>query len=87
MMYPFLSGMTSMGFLVIALLFIRYWTRTHDSIFAWFGLSFAILALTQAAPVVFEIPREEHSWVYLLRFLAFGLIIVAILRKNQAPSG
>jgi uncharacterized membrane protein YagU involved in acid resistance len=86
-MYPFLSGMTAMGFLVVALLFIRYWRRTQDGIFVWFALSFAILALTQALPVMFEIPREEHSWVFMLRFLAFGLIIVAILRKNQTTSG
>lgn len=85
-MHPFLSGMTAMGFLVTSLLFIRYWRRTHDNIFAWFGLSFAILALTQALPIVFEIPREEDSWVYLLRLLAFSLIIVAILRKNKSAS-
>jgi hypothetical protein len=85
-MQAFLSGMTTMGFLVVSLLFVRYWRRTRDGIFVWFSISFALLALTQALPVMIEIPREEHSWVFLLRLLAFALLIFAILRKNARLS-
>ena len=85
-MQTFLSGMTTMGFLVVSLLFVRYWRRTRDGIFVWFSISFALLALTQALPVIIEIPREEHSWVFLLRLLAFALLIFAILRKNARLS-
>ena len=85
-MQAFLSGMTTMGFLVVSLLFVRYWRRTRDGIFVWFSISFALLALTQALPVIIEIPREEHSWVFLLRLLAFALLIFAILRKNARLS-
>lgn len=85
-MQTFLSGMTTMGFLVVSLLFVRYWRRTRDGIFVWFSISFALLALTQALPVMIEIPREEHSWVFLLRLLAFALLIFAILRKNARLS-
>ena len=85
-MQAFLSGMTTMGFLVVSLLFVRYWRRTRDGIFVWFSISFALLALTQALPVIIESPREEHSWVFLLRLLAFALLIFAILRKNARLS-
>jgi uncharacterized membrane protein YagU involved in acid resistance len=85
-MQAFLSGMTTMGFLVVSLLFVRYWRQTLDGIFVWFSISFALLALTQALPVMIEIPREEHSWVFLLRLLAFALLIFAILRKNARLS-
>lgn len=81
-MLQFLSGMTTMGFLTAGLLFVRYWRRTGDRMFVWFSAAFGLLALTQALPVLFSIPREEHSWVFTLRFLAFALLIFAILRKN-----
>lgn len=82
-MQSFLAGMTTMGFLVVSLLFIRYWSRSHDGIFGWFALAFFLLALNQGLPVVFDFAREEQSWVYMLRLLAFAVIIVAIVRKNR----
>jgi hypothetical protein len=27
-------------------------------------------------------PREEHSWFYLLRLIAFLVIIAAVINKN-----
>jgi hypothetical protein len=33
------------------------------------------------------IPREEQSWVYLIRLAAFALIIVAIAAKNMNGAG
>jgi hypothetical protein len=28
------------------------------------------------------IPREEQSWIYLLRLAGFGLLVAAIIGKN-----
>jgi hypothetical protein len=78
----FLSGMITMGFLVSAAFFLRFWTRTKDKLFATFALAFFLLALSQALTSVLNLPLEERSWIYLLRFGAFSLLIVAILRKN-----
>jgi hypothetical protein len=78
----FLAGMTTMGFLVAAVFFVRFWWRTRDGLFATFGAAFLLLALNQAVVALALLPREEQPYAYLLRLLAFGLLIVAIVRKN-----
>jgi hypothetical protein len=80
----FISGLITMGFLVASLLFLRFWTRTRDFLFAAFAAAFCLLALNQALVALIDIPREERSWLYLLRVGAFGLIILAVVLKNRA---
>jgi hypothetical protein len=78
-----MSGMITMGFLVAALLFLRFWTRTRDMLFAAFATAFVLLAMNQALVALIDVPREERSWIYLLRIAAFGLIIAAVVWKNR----
>lgn len=78
----FLAGMIAMGFGVAALFFLRFWTRTRDSLFLAFSAAFALLAVHQAMIAALRIADEDRSWVYLIRLAAFLLIIFAILRKN-----
>lgn len=85
-MHSFFAGMTTMGFLVISLLFIRYWRQGRDSIFGWFAIAFALFAVDQALPAFFLTAREEDSWIFVLRLLAFTVIIFAIVRKNREPA-
>lgn len=82
MLLPVLSGAVIMGYLVAALLFLRLWRRMRDRLFLMFSGAFALMALNQGIISIGEIPREEHSWVYLIRLAAFSLIILAILLKN-----
>ena len=77
-----LAGMITMGFLLAALFFFRFWRRTRDLLFATFGAAFVLLALNQAVVALALLPREEQPYAYLLRLVAFGLLIVAIIRKN-----
>ena len=77
-----LAGMITMGFLLAALFFFRFWRRTRDLLFATFGTAFLLLALNQAVVALALLPREEQPYAYLLRLVAFGLLIVAIIRKN-----
>jgi hypothetical protein len=79
----FLYGMATMGFIVAGLFFLRFWQRTRDRLFLTFGGAFWLLALNQAVVALSGIPREEQSWVYLLRIAAFSLLIVAIIAKNM----
>lgn len=78
----FFGGALTLGFLVAAAFFLKFWRRTRDPLFMTFAAAFALLAINQAVPVVFNIPREDQAPVYLLRLAGFGLIIWAILRKN-----
>ena len=79
----FLSGAVTFGFLLAALFFLRFWRRTRDGLFLSFAAAFLLLGSGQGLLALANIPVEERSWLYLFRLTAFGLILVAILRKNQ----
>lgn len=82
MLRPFLSGMITMGFLVAALFFARFWTRSRDTLFLAFSAAFCLLALNQALFSLGGVPHEERSWLFLLRLAAFVVIALAVLQKN-----
>jgi hypothetical protein len=82
----FFSGMIAMGMLVCAAFFLRFWRRSKDPLFMAFAFAFALLALSQALTTLLQLPLEERSWLFLLRFAAFSLIIVAVLAKNLGRS-
>jgi hypothetical protein len=79
------AGLLSMGFLAVALFFLRFWRRTGDFLFACFAAAFVLMALNQAIPVLFDIPGEEQAGIYLFRLAAYATIIAAILAKNVTP--
>ena len=80
----FLSGVVTLGFAVAALFFLRFWRDTHDPLFLSFAAAFLLLGIGQAILALAGIPDEHRSWVYLLRLVAFLMIILAIVRKNRA---
>ena len=80
--FLFLSGVITMGYVIAGLFFLRFWSRTRDSLFIAFACAFWLLAVNQALVALAGVPREEQSWIYLLRLGAFTLIIAAIVRKN-----
>lgn len=78
-----LGGATSFGCLVIALFFFRFWRQTADRLFAAFALAFAIFAANRFVLAVLEEDDEARPYVYLVRLLAFLVIIAAIVDKNR----
>lgn len=78
----FVSGLITAGFLVCSGFFLKYWARIREDLFLAFAVAFAILALSQALTTLLGLPLEERSYIYLLRLLAFIIVIVGILRKN-----
>jgi hypothetical protein len=81
-MVQLLSGMITMGYVIAGLFFFRFWRRTGDALFVYFGTSFWLLALGPATSLVLETPREDQSWIYLIRLAAFVLLIIGIVGKN-----
>jgi len=81
-MPTFLSGMIAAGYLISALFFFRFWRRTSDSLFAIFGLSFLLFAISQSLSVSFNFLHDDKTVVFILRLFGFGLLLVAIARKN-----
>jgi hypothetical protein len=80
--YGFFAGMITMGFVVAALFFFRFWRRTGDALFALFGISFCFFALNQALTALSGVARDEQGWFYLLRLAGYVLLIVGIAGKN-----
>lgn len=86
-MNTFISGAMTMGYLIAGLFFLRYWSRSRDVLFSYFAASFWLLAVQRIA-LAFTAERFENSTgIYLMRLLAFVLIIVAILQKNRSRNG
>lgn len=84
-MYPhsdFFSGMITMGYFVASAFFFRFWVRTSDALFIAFSVAFLLLAISTALTALLSLPYEERSWLYLIRLVAFVLLIGAILGKN-----
>ena len=85
-LYEFLSGAVTLGFFVCGLFFLKFWRRTRDELFIAFALAFALLGMGQAVLGLANIPQEERSSLYLIRLLAFLIILVAIFRKNRSTA-
>ena len=83
-LYDFLSGAVAFGFFLCGLFFARFWHRTRDQLFLAFALAFALMGLGQTILALANIPTEERGSIYLLRLVAFALIIFAIVRKNRS---
>jgi type II secretory pathway component PulM len=82
-MVEFLSGVASAGSLGVGLIFLRLWRETRDRFFVLFGLAFWVLALNWFLLVWAQPPSEHRHYFYVLRLVAFLLIIVAIVDKNR----
>lgn len=80
----FLWGMLTMATAVAALLFLRYFRRTGDRLFAIFALSFALMSANWGSHLWLTPGREAFEFrIYLVRLLAFVLIAVGIIDKNR----
>ena len=77
------AGAIIMGYAVAAVFFLKFWRRTADNLFLAFAAAFLLLAATPLLTTLLEVPREEHSPFYMLRLLAFLIIIVAIIGKSR----
>lgn len=86
-MIEFLSGAVTLGFLIAAVFFLRFWRRTADRFFLSFATAFALLALNQGIASWLGAADERIGYAYLLRVIGFVLILVAIIDKNLASGG
>ncbi|MEP9359603.1 DUF5985 family protein [Sphingomonas sp. KR3-1] len=82
MILAFVSGATTMGFFVAALFFLRFWRNTEEELFLLFALAFGLLGFGHILLSIGGVPAEERSWLYLIRLVAYLLILFAIVRKN-----
>lgn len=81
-MNDLLAGGVAMGSMVIALFFLRFWRDTDDRFFLYFALSFLIEGAHRVYSTVTAAANEDSPLHYLIRLLAYGLILWAIVEKN-----
>jgi len=82
MINEFLTGASAMACVVAGLFFLRFWRRTRDRLFLIFSVAFWILGLNWTALGFIE-QDEVKTVLYMVRLLAFVLILLAILDKNR----
>jgi len=83
MLKPFISGAISMACFAIALFLFRFWRRTSDRLFLMFGAAFLLMMTERIILVTIGWSHEFAPYVYVVRLLAFLLIIAAIADKNR----
>ena len=81
-MNQMLMGGIVVASFVAGLFFFRFWRSTRDSFFLYFALSFWIEACNRVA-LGLLVADELEPVFYMVRIVAYGLIVVAILQKNR----
>jgi hypothetical protein len=81
-----LLGAVITASITIALFFLRFWHSTRDRFFLFFALSFFIDAIDRLLLGTNTLSSEDLPQYYLVRLVAYGLIVYAILDKNRPTS-
>jgi len=82
MINDYIMGMITMGFAIAGLFFLRFWRESRDRLFALFSLAFFVLAANRVVLEILQEQPESSLPSYVVRLLAFGVILVAIVDKN-----
>ena len=87
MVEGFLLGVIVTASLTAAGFFWRFYRQTRDKLFLAFAAAFAFEGINRMAFLVLDKPNEGSPIIYLVRLIAFLLILAAIVAKNRdAPS-
>jgi len=79
-----LMGAIAAGFVVAGLFVFRFWRQTHDRFFLLFAASFWLEAINRVALALLQHADEQEPLFYLVRLVAYGLILAAIWQKNKS---
>ena len=81
-MNEFMLGAISVAAALIGLFFLRFWRRGRDRFFLLFAFAFWIEGLARVQEALFESMHSDVPAVYLVRLVAYLLILLAIVDKN-----
>ena len=81
----FLWGALAATGSIAGLFFLRFWWMTRDRLFLVFAAAFWVLAVQWTGLAVLEVADESRHYLFVLRLLAYLLILLAILDKNRHP--
>jgi hypothetical protein len=82
-MIDFVTGANCALATVAGLFFLRFWRQTADRLFAAFAVAFWLLGAHWLTLALTSPDQEFRPLFYLIRLLAFTLLIAAIIEKNR----
>ncbi|MES2273191.1 MAG: DUF5985 family protein [Chlamydiota bacterium] len=82
MINSFLSGSILISSWCIACFFYRFSKKRKDVLFFQFALAFFLLGMERIVLVFVSLGSEFHAYTYMIRLIAFILIISGIISKN-----
>jgi uncharacterized membrane protein HdeD (DUF308 family) len=78
----FLLGIIVTCSIVAAGFFWKFYRQTRDILFLAFAAAFFIEGINRISFLYVETPNEGSPAIYIVRLVAFLLILAAIIRKN-----
>jgi len=82
-MSAFFNGGLTLAALIAGLFFFHYHRLSQDRFFLLFGIAFVLLGVQWLLSGMFEIDDHARPFVYLVRLVAFLVILAAIVDKNR----
>lgn len=82
-MSSFLSGAVAFASMTCALFFLKFWFHVRDRLLAFFAASFFVFGIHWSAVALANPGADVRHYFSVMRLIAFGLIIVAIIDKNR----
>lgn len=83
MIEGFLLGVIATTSLAAGIFFLRFWRDSRDLLFLAFGLAFLIEGMNRASILFLDHPNEGTPRIYMVRCLAFVIILAGIVNKNR----
>ena len=68
---------------VAGLFFLKFWRVSRDRFFLFFFLAFWVLSLNWVILIIEQPMLESRQDAYVVRLVAFVLIIIAVVDKNR----
>jgi O-antigen/teichoic acid export membrane protein len=82
-MNALLSGAVAIASIIAGIFFLRYWRSSRDRFFLYFAASFLIEGVNRFVLYLMVGLQEEAPIYYVIRVVAYGLIVLAIIAKNR----
>lgn len=80
----FVRGALVMGCAVAGLFFLRFYRQARDRLFLLFAAAFWALGLNWVVLAFYRVTQETRHYAFVVRLVAFLIILFAIVDKNRA---
>lgn len=79
----FMLGALALAAFIVGFFFTHYYRLSRDRFFALFGGAFGLLGVQWTLVGLLQPDAELKPWIYLIRLVAFLIILYAIFDKNR----